>query len=175
MTTGTRNAFASAIVSAIDGESPLTPKVALEPRLRVRRDNGTNRIEQRIQPRARATTAWTAELEKQAEQDSVRIQVAVCRIPHMPTESQLRDAGLRARIKQLVEGGQLPCLVPKHIAAGYGSGHVCIACDEQIANAQVEYEVQNDTDGTRLTFHFGCYVVWQLECARLPRDGSTRR
>jgi hypothetical protein len=94
----------------------------------------------------------------------------------MPTESQLQDGALRVRIRQLVESRHLPCLVPKHIAAGYGSSrHVCIACDHPITSAQVEYEIQNDTDGRRLTFHFGCYVVWQLECARLPGEGSTRQ
>lgn len=93
----------------------------------------------------------------------------------MPTESQLQDAGLRARIRQLVGSGELPCLVPKHIAAGYGSRHVCIACDGQITPTQVEYEVQSEADGSRLTFHFGCYVLWQLECARTPGEGSARR
>lgn len=94
----------------------------------------------------------------------------------MPTESQLQDAALRLRIRQLVESGRLPCLVPKQIAAGYGStSHVCMACDDPITHTQVEYEIQNDTDGRRLTFHFGCFVVWQLECARLPAGAATRQ
>jgi hypothetical protein len=93
----------------------------------------------------------------------------------MPTESQLQDAALRVRIRQLVASRQLPCLVPKHIAAGYGTRHICAACAAPITDAQVEYEIQNDADGRQLTFHFGCYVVWQLECARLPGEGSTRQ
>jgi hypothetical protein len=84
----------------------------------------------------------------------------------MPTESQLRDAALRQHIRQQIENGQLPCYVPNRIDAGYGSRHMCAACDQLISDAQVEYEIQDDRDGKRLRFHFGCYVVWQLECAQ---------
>ena len=94
----------------------------------------------------------------------------------MPTESQLQDAALRSRIRQLVESGRLPCLMPKHIAAGYGSSrHVCMGFDDPITITQVEYEIKNDADGRQLAFHFGCYVVWQLECARLPAGGGARQ
>jgi hypothetical protein len=90
----------------------------------------------------------------------------------MPTESQLQDTALRLHIRQRIESGRLPCCVPKHIGAGYGSGHVCVACDQPITDAQIEYEVQEERDRSRLSFHFGCYVVWQLECARLARDSG---
>jgi hypothetical protein len=92
----------------------------------------------------------------------------------MPTESQLQDTALRLHIRQRVESEHLPCCVPKHIAAGYGTGHLCVACDQPITDAQVEYEVEEEPDGRRLSFHFGCYVVWQLECARVAHNNCPR-
>ena len=84
----------------------------------------------------------------------------------MPIESQLRNGALRLLVRQLLENGRLPVILPKQIAAGYGSGRVCAACDEPITSTQVEYEVDECLNGGRLRFHMGCHVVWQLECAR---------
>ncbi len=83
----------------------------------------------------------------------------------MPTESQVRGTALRLRVRERIENGQLPAVAAKQIARGYGSGRVCAACDEAIASAQVEYEVNDERDGSRLSFHLGCHLVWQLECS----------
>jgi hypothetical protein len=45
----------------------------------------------------------------------------------MPIESQLRDTALRLRVRERIEDGRLPVMVPTRIDAGYGSGHVCVA------------------------------------------------
>lgn len=84
----------------------------------------------------------------------------------MPTESQLQDHDLRARIRRLIEEGVLPVMVPEQIAGGYGSGHLCVACDQPITGTQVEYEVQDPRDNKPLRFHLGCHVVWQIECVK---------
>ena len=84
----------------------------------------------------------------------------------MPTESQLQDTALRMRIRALIEEGRLPVMLPKQILAGYGSGRVCVACDRPISGTQVEYEIEDDRNGHRLSLHLGCHVVWQIECAR---------
>jgi hypothetical protein len=83
----------------------------------------------------------------------------------MPTESQLRDTTLRVRVRELIADGRLPVMVPTRIDAGYGSGHVCVACAQPITSAQVEYELADYRDGRPLCFHLGCHVVWQIECA----------
>ena len=84
----------------------------------------------------------------------------------MPTESQLRDAGLRLRIRERIEDGRLPAMIPKAILAGYGEGNLCLACDQPITPTQIEYEVDYQADGLRrrLRLHLGCHVVWQIEC-----------
>ena len=81
----------------------------------------------------------------------------------MPTESQLRDAKLRMHVRQLIEYGTLPKMLPQQIAAGYGAGHRCVACDQEITRTQIEYDV--GTAGSPLRFHLGCHVLWQMECA----------
>ena len=83
----------------------------------------------------------------------------------MPTESQLRDTALRLRVRERIENGRLPMMVPTLIEAGYGSGEVCVACDQPITSTQVEYELADCRDGRLLCFHLGCHVVWQIECA----------
>lgn len=90
----------------------------------------------------------------------------------MPTESQLRDTALRLRIRERIENGQLPVMVPKQIQGGYGSGNPCVACDQPITSSQIEYDVKDEQTGRRLSFHFGCHVVWQLECVRAQQSGG---
>lgn len=85
---------------------------------------------------------------------------------HMATESWLSNTALRVLVRQLVESGRLPVMLPTQIAAGYGSGRLCCACDDPITSTQVEYEVDDYRDGGRLCFHRGCHLAWQLECAR---------
>ena len=87
----------------------------------------------------------------------------------MPTESQLRDTALRSRVRERVADGRLPVMVPTRIDAGYGSGQICVACDEPITSTQVEYELSDCRDGRPLCFHLGCHVVWQIECAAARR------
>ena len=50
----------------------------------------------------------------------------------MPTEAQLRDIALRQRIRALIEKGHQPLMVPSRIDAGYGAGHICLACGQPI-------------------------------------------
>ena len=89
----------------------------------------------------------------------------------MPIETQLRDTALRLRIRELIEDGHLPVMVPKNIGAGYGSGRACDACDQPITKTQIEYDVVDYQHRKRLFFHMGCHVVWQLECIEaLRRD-----
>lgn len=83
----------------------------------------------------------------------------------MHIESQLRDTALRSRVRERIEDGRLPVMVPSRIDAGYGSGHACVACDQAITSTQVEYELADYRDGRPLYFHLGCHVVWQIECA----------
>jgi hypothetical protein len=84
----------------------------------------------------------------------------------MPTESQLRDTALRLRIRELLEKGLLPAMVPKEIHGGYGAGNACVACDQPITSTQVEYEVLEPQTGSCLHFHLGCHVVWQISALK---------
>ena len=83
----------------------------------------------------------------------------------MVTASSPRYTALRLLVRRHLENGRLPLMQPRQIAAGYGSGRACAACDHPITTTQVEYEVDDYRDGARLRFHIGCHVAWRLECA----------
>ena len=84
----------------------------------------------------------------------------------MPTESQLQDSALRARIRERIDTGRLPVLSPGSLQAGYGSGSTCDACDQPITWSQVEYEIGDPRYGTTLKFHLGCHALWHLGCTQ---------
>lgn len=79
---------------------------------------------------------------------------------------QSRDTALRLSVRERIERGRLPGVRPTQIAAGYGSGHSCAACDQPITNRQAEYEVEDSLTGWRLRFHLECHALWQSECAK---------
>jgi|SRR5215469_5044400 len=108
----------------------------------------------------------------------------------MLTEFRLRDLELHARIRQHIDEGWLPVFLPDRISARYGSGSKCHACNQPVAPSQVKYDVEDPGNGTgRLSLHLGCYVLWQIECAKrmrtqhqwgpggqlVPSSGSSRK
>jgi hypothetical protein len=84
----------------------------------------------------------------------------------MPTQSQLRNKALRARISQLIDEGELPAIIAKTIHAGYGSGLQCHACGRSITPEQLEYAILVPKS---LRLHLGCHVLWQIECVERAR------
>jgi len=89
----------------------------------------------------------------------------------MPTESQLRDVQLHARIRQLVDEGWLPIVLPDMIEAHYGSNSKCYACDQPVTDGQIEYDAGDPRDRSALLrLHMGCFVLWQIECVRRIRN-----
>jgi hypothetical protein len=84
----------------------------------------------------------------------------------MPTEYQLRDRALRARIRLLIDDGALPAVIAKRIHAGYGSGLQCHACGRSITPEQLEYETLVPK---AFRLHVECHVLWQIECVERAR------
>jgi len=87
----------------------------------------------------------------------------------MPTESQLSDTALRAFIGQRLDEGRLPLILTKTIGVGFGSGIECVACGHVIKPEQIEYQAFGPNYGAALRLHWGCHVLWQLECVRRTR------
>jgi len=84
----------------------------------------------------------------------------------MPAASRLaNEEEILLRIRQRIKDGRLPVVFPERVNAG--SGHKCAACDEEIINAQIEYDVQDARDSHWLRFHLDCYAMWQSECSRV--------
>jgi hypothetical protein len=84
----------------------------------------------------------------------------------MPTESQLRNKALRARISLLIDEGELPAIIAKTIHAGYGAGLQCRACGRSITPEQLEYNILLPKV---LRLHLGCHVLWQMQCVERAR------
>jgi len=87
----------------------------------------------------------------------------------MSPDYQSPDTALRVNVRQRIEYGRLPGVRPRQIAAAYGSGHICVVCDQPISNSQVEYRVEDSQTGRRLPFHSECHSVWQTECIEARR------
>jgi hypothetical protein len=88
----------------------------------------------------------------------------------MPTESQLRNAFLRAFIRRRIDDGTLPVMLSKTISVSVGSGLVCLACGQPIKREQIEYHAFGIRYGTSVRVHWGCHVLWQLECVERSRQ-----
>jgi hypothetical protein len=89
----------------------------------------------------------------------------------MPIESQIRDAALRDFIRRRIEDGLLPLTLSKTISVGFGTGAACRACDQPIESEQVEYHSFGPRYGAALRLHWGCHILWQLECIdRMRRE-----
>jgi len=89
----------------------------------------------------------------------------------MPTESQLRDASLRVFIRQRIDDGRLPVMLSRTISVRTGSGLECLACGQAITREQIEYHAFGIRYGTSVRVHWGCHVLWQLECVERSRRG----
>ena len=88
----------------------------------------------------------------------------------MPTESQLRDAFLRVFIRRRIDDGRLPVMLSKTISVCFGSGLECLACGQPIKREQIEYHAFGIRYGTSVRVHWGCHVLWQLECVERSRQ-----
>jgi hypothetical protein len=92
----------------------------------------------------------------------------------MQSASFLSDGELLQRVRQRIDEGRLPVVIPSLISAGYGAGTApCVVCDLDILSDQVIYEIDDPRNVDELLpFHFACYVIWQRECAhRLKNRG----
>jgi len=91
----------------------------------------------------------------------------------MATEPQADDSGLSAFIARRIDNGLLPQTLAKTISVGLGSGGQCVACDQPIENEQVEYQVFGSRYSKALRLHWGCHILWQLECIDRMRRQRT--
>ena len=73
---------------------------------------------------------------------------------------------IRARIRQMVETGELPCEESGKVWAGRGDGTHCAACGEPIKPTEVEFEAELPS-GATLRLHRLCHEVWRDECETL--------
>jgi hypothetical protein len=78
----------------------------------------------------------------------------------------MNDVLLRARVRELVKAGLVPCDEPHKVWAGRGSGTHCVACGQPITPGEVEYEVELASAVFRV--HRTCFTVWREECESLP-------
>ena len=88
----------------------------------------------------------------------------------MPTESQLQDAALRSLIRKRMDAGELPLVLSKTISVRSGSGLECAACSHPIEREHIEYHAFGVRYGTAMRLHWGCHVLWQLECVERTRQ-----
>jgi len=82
----------------------------------------------------------------------------------------METIGLRARVRQMVESGEMPCEEPGKLWAGRGVGTHCAACGQPITSTEVEFEITL-ASGVELRLHRLCHDVWREECEELTAPG----
>ena len=82
-----------------------------------------------------------------------------------PTVSPI---GLRQRIRQLIESGQLPALTTRRSWIGQGSGAKCLLCEQLITAAHWEHEVEILPLG-ELRAHGVCFRMWVEESEEIRK------
>ena len=85
--------------------------------------------------------------------------------------SDMDLAFIRARVRQLIETGTLPCETGK-TWAGRGVGDTCVACTEPISATEIEFEVDL-ASGETVRLHSRCHEIWTQECQ--PETGVAGR
>ena len=80
----------------------------------------------------------------------------------MPETISLAD-----RIRDKIDTGVLPLVLPPKMWAGYGHDNPCDGCGEPIHPAQVEYEFRKHRGSDDLfRLHIGCLGMWLAELRR---------
>jgi hypothetical protein len=72
--------------------------------------------------------------------------------------THLSDGELMARIQAKLASGVLPLAGPKTVLGGPSAGQRCAGCDEKIATAEAEIEVDGPDDQRRY-FHGRCFTL----------------
>lgn len=79
---------------------------------------------------------------------------------------------LRARARQRIAQGVLPCEKPLRTWGGRGSGAACNLCDQPIQSSEPEMELEYESTSLQPTvrFHLRCQTLWDQ--AREVRQSS---
>ena len=77
---------------------------------------------------------------------------------------------IRARMRQMVETGQISCAEPDKVWAGRGNGSHCAACTDPIGPTEIEFEIDLQS-GSTLRLHRACHAIWREECEPLTAKG----
>jgi hypothetical protein len=72
---------------------------------------------------------------------------------------------LADQIRDKLDAGLLPRVLPEKMWSGYGHGNPCRCCDQLIHPAQIEYHFLR-APGDVLRFHIGCLGMWLAELRR---------
>jgi hypothetical protein len=76
---------------------------------------------------------------------------------------------LAKHIRDKLDAGLLPLVLPERIWGSCGHGRSCSACDREVHPAQLEYRFRTQHDSDKpLRFHFACLGLW---LAALRRRG----
>ena len=69
------------------------------------------------------------------------------------------------QIRDKLDAGVLPRVLPEKMWTGYGQGNTCDACDQPIQPGQIEYEFLQES-GDVVRVHIGCLGMWLAELRR---------
>jgi hypothetical protein len=74
---------------------------------------------------------------------------------------------LAEQIRNNLDAGLLPRVLPEKMWTGYGHGNACSGCSRPIYPAQIMYEFRMRPDFDELVqLHIGCLGIWLAELRR---------
>jgi hypothetical protein len=81
---------------------------------------------------------------------------------------------LADQIRDKLDAGVLPRVVPEKMWTGYGHGNPCDGCGQPIHPAKIEYHLLVDS-GDMFRLHIGCLGMWIAELRRrgLVKENGT--
>jgi hypothetical protein len=80
----------------------------------------------------------------------------------------MEEQALRAKVREVLQGGKLPNRSPDRTWGVAGVGAACAVCDVPVTPAQMEFEIEFARDGDnpgldKFHVHIRCFAAWEFE------------
>jgi hypothetical protein len=85
-----------------------------------------------------------------------------------------KQIDMRPLARARIADGSLPCIIPREILAGYGTGEPCDLCGVPVTRSEAEYQIiaWGTSEGLTYRFHTLCQAAWEIECLNVAEQSK---